>query len=320
MVVADLERLKCQAAMDASQLRERLVDLEEHKRRIAEQKAARHEDEERRLGTTQSPISYRVYTLKEIEVGTDYFSSSLKIGEGGYGPVYRAMLQHTPVAIKVLRPNVSQGLKQFQQEIDVLGRMRHPNMVLLVGACPEYGCLVYEYMENGSLEDRLFRKNNSPPIPWKLRFKIAAEIAIALLFLRDAKPEPMVHRDLKPANILLDGNYISKIADVGLARLVPPTVANEITQYHMTAAAGTFCYIDPEYQQTGQLGTKSDIYSFGIILLQLLTARPPMALSYHVEEAIDAGNFEEVLDPSISDWPVQEALSLAQLALKCCEG
>lgn len=117
MVVADLERLKCQAAMDASQLRERLVDMEEHKRRIAEQKAARHEDEERRQGTTPSPVSYRVYTLKEIEVGTDYFSSSLKIGEGGYGPVYRAMLQHTPVAIKVLRPNVSQGLKQFQQEV-----------------------------------------------------------------------------------------------------------------------------------------------------------------------------------------------------------
>ncbi|KAL2899633.1 U-box domain-containing protein 35 [Bienertia sinuspersici] len=302
IVVADLERLKCQAAMDAAQLSERLVDMEGHKRRIAEQKAARREEEEKKANKP-SPVAYRVYTLQEIEVGTDYFSSSLKIGEGGYGPVYRAMLQHTPVAIK----------------IDVLGRMRHPNMVLLVGACPEYGCLVYEYMENGSLEDRLFRKNNTRPIPWKTRFKIAAEIATALLFLHDAKPEPMVHRDLKPANILLDSNYTSKIADVGLARLVPPTVANQITQYHMTAAAGTFCYIDPEYQQTGKLSTKSDIYSLGVILLQILTARPPMALSYHVEEAIDAGTFEEILDPSISDWPFQEALALAQLALKCCE-
>lgn len=192
-------------------------------------------------------------------------------------------------------------------------------MVLLVGACPEYGCLVYEYMENGSLEDRLFCKNDTPTIPWKTRFKIAAEIATSLLFLHEAKPEPMVHRDLKPANILLDSNYTSKIADVGLARLVPPTVANQMTQYHMTAAAGTFCYIDPEYQQTGKLGTKSDVYSLGIMLLQIITARPPMALSYHVEEAIDEGTFEEMLDPTITDWPAQEALALAKLALKCSE-
>ncbi|KAK0596582.1 hypothetical protein LWI29_017022 [Acer saccharum] len=93
-------------------------------------------------------------------------------------------------------------------------------MVLLLGACPEYGCLVYEYMENGSLEDRLFRKDDTPTIPWRTRFKIAAEIATALLFLHQNKPEPLVHRDLKPANILIDHNYVSKIGDVGLARLV----------------------------------------------------------------------------------------------------
>ena len=132
-------------------------------------------------------------------------------------------------------------------------------MVLLLGACPGYGCLVYEYMDNGSLEDRLFRRNNSPPMSWKKRFQIAAEIATALLFLHQTKPEPIVHRDLKPANILLDRNYVSKIADVGLARLVPPSVADTVTQYYMTSAAGTFCYIDPEYQQTGILTTKSDI-------------------------------------------------------------
>lgn len=191
-------------------------------------------------------------------------------------------------------------------------------MVLLLGACAEYGCLVYEYMEHGSLEDRLFCKDNTPPIPWRTRFKIAAEIGSALLFLHEAEP-PMVHRDLKPANILLDGNYTSKIADVGLARLVPPAVANQITQYHMTAAAGTFCYIDPEYQQTGKLGTKSDVYSLGIMLLQLITAKPPMALSYYVEEAIEDGSFGEILDPLIHDWPFQEALTLAKLALKCSQ-
>lgn len=204
-------------------------------------------------------------------------------------------------------------------KVEVLGSMRHPNMVILLGACPEYGCLVYEYMDNGSLEDRLFRKDNTPPIPWRMRFKIAAEITTALLFLHQNKPEPLVHRDLKPANILLDQNYVGKIGDVGLARLVPSSVADSVTQYHMTAAAGTFCYIDPEYQQTGMLGVKSDLYSLGVMLLQMITARPPMGLSHKVEKAIENGTFSELLDPTVTGWPVEEALSFAKLALQCCE-
>lgn len=204
-------------------------------------------------------------------------------------------------------------------QVEVLSCMRHPHMVLLLGACPEYGCLVYEFMDNGSLEDRLFRKDNTPPISWESRFRIAAEIATALLFLHQTKPEPLVHRDLKPANILLNQTYLSKISDVGLARLVPPSLADTVTQYHMTAAAGTFCYIDPEYQQTGLLGVKSDIYSLGVILLQVITARPPIGLSHHVEEAIKGGTFAEILDPTVTDWPVEEAMSLAKIALKCCE-
>ena len=204
-------------------------------------------------------------------------------------------------------------------KVEVLSCIRHPNMVLLLGACPEYGCLVYEFMANGSLEDRLFRRGNSPPLSWQLRFKIAAEIGTGLLFLHQAKPEPLVHRDLKPANILLDRNFVSKISDVGLARLVPPSVADSVTQYRMTSTAGTFCYIDPEYQQTGMLGVKSDIYSLGIIFLQILTAKPPMGLTHHVERAIEKGVFAEMLDPTAPDWPIEDALSLANLALKCAE-
>lgn len=192
-------------------------------------------------------------------------------------------------------------------------------MVRLVGACPEYGCLVYEYLENGSLEDRLFRKDNTPPVPWKLRFRIASEISTCLLFLHQATPEPLVHRDLKPANILLDRNYVAKISDVGLARLLPAPVADDVSNYQMTDAAGTFCYIDPEYQQTGLLGVKSDVYSLGIILLQIITAKPAMGITHLVEGAIESGSFLEILDPSLSDWPVDETLSFAKLALKCCE-
>jgi len=201
----------------------------------------------------------------------------------------------------------------------VLSCIRHPNMVLLLGACPEYGCLVYEYMHNGSLEDRLFCRGGTPPLCWQHRFRIAAEIATALLFLHQTKPEPLVHRDLKPANILLDRNLVSKISDVGLARLVPPNIADDVTQYRMTSAAGTFCYIDPEYQQTGMLGVKSDVYSLGVMLLQIITSKPPMGLAHHVERAIERGTFTDMLDPNVPDWPVEEALSFAKMALRCAE-
>lgn len=321
LAMVEMEKQKCKAAMEAAQMAQRLAELEAQKRKHAELKC-KHESEERQKVMEQlarSDIRYRKYSIEDIEVATNYFAISSKIGEGGYGPVYKAFLDHTAVAIKVLRPDMSQGQKQFQREIEVLSCMRHPHMVLLVGACPEYGCLIYEYMENGSLEDRLFRRNNTPPISWRTRFKISAEIATALLFLHQAKPEPLVHRDLKPANILLDRNYVSKISDVGLARLVPPTMADSVTQYHMTAAAGTFCYIDPEYQQTGMLGTKSDIYSLGVMLLQIITAKPAMGLTHVVSRAIDRGTFEEILDPVVTDWPIEEALSFAKLSLQCCE-
>ncbi|ONM40773.1 Protein kinase protein with adenine nucleotide alpha hydrolase-like domain [Zea mays] len=332
----DMYNAACKEAINAKQRAKemQLMKLEEERRleeaRHAEEtalalaemvRARREADEKVRAldAISNHDFRYRKYHIDEIEMATERFSDELKIGEGGYGPVYRASLDHTPVAIKVLRPDAHQGRKQFQQEVEVLSCIRHPNMVLLLGACPEYGCLVYEYMEHGSLEDRLFRRGGTPPIPWAQRFRIAAEIATALLFLHQTKPEPLVHRDLKPANILLDRNYVSKISDVGLARLVPPSVADSVTQYRLTATAGTFCYIDPEYQQTGKLGVKSDIYSLGVLLLQVVTARPPMGLTHHVEKAIDAGTFAQMLDITVKDWPVEEALGYAKLALKCTE-
>ncbi|WJZ98531.1 hypothetical protein VitviT2T_017046 [Vitis vinifera] len=321
LATAEREKAKAKAALEAAEASQRIAKLEAQKRINAEMVAIKEAEERKKMLNTlaQTDLRYRKYTIEEIEAATELFSESRKIGEGGYGPVYKSYLDHTPVAIKVLRPDAAQGRSQFQQEVEVLSCIRHPNMVLLLGACPEYGCLVYEYMANGSLDDHLFRRGNTPVLPWQLRFQIAAEIGTGLLFLHQTKPEPLVHRDLKPGNILLDRNFVSKISDVGLARLVPPSVADSVTQYLMTSTAGTFCYIDPEYQQTGMLGIKSDIYSLGIMLLQIITAKPPMGLTHYVERAIEKGTFAEVLDPAVHDWPVEEALKFAKLALQCAE-
>lgn len=322
LAVAEMEKAKCMAALEIAHAAQRIAEQEAIRRRNAEMKAKQEAEEKNKALSALANgdvIHYRRYNIEEIELATEGFSERLKVGEGGYGPVYRACLDHTLVAIKVLRPDAAQGRSQFQQEVYLLSCIRHPNMVLLLGACPEYGCLVYEYMENGSLEDRLFRRGGTPPLPWPLRFKISAEIATGLLFLHQSKPEPIVHRDLKPANVLLDRNFVSKISDVGLARLVPPAVADQMTQYRMTATAGTFCYIDPEYQKTGMLGTKSDVYSLGVSLLQIATARPPMGLAHLVERAIERGDFVGVLDPTVTDWPIEETLGFVKLALKCSE-
>ncbi|KAJ7958636.1 Protein kinase domain [Quillaja saponaria] len=321
LAMAEKERAKSRAAIESAEAAKRIAELEAQKRINAEMKALKEAEEKKKAldNLMNTDVRYRRYSIEEIEAATEFFSESRKIGEGGYGPVYKCYLDHTPVAVKVLRPDAAQGRSQFQQEVEVLSCIRHPNMVLLMGACPEYGCLVYEFMANGSLDDCLFRRGNSPPLPWQLRFKIAAEIGTGLLFLHQTKPEPLVHRDLKPANILLDRNFVAKISDVGLARLVPPSVADSVTQYRMTSTAGTFCYIDPEYQQTGMLGVKSDVYSLGIMFLQLLTSKPPMGLTHHVERSIEKGTFSQMLDPAVTDWPVEEALNFAKLALKCAE-
>ncbi|KAJ0008200.1 hypothetical protein Pint_30735 [Pistacia integerrima] len=318
--LAEKEKAKCKSAIEAAEAAKRIAELEAQRRLKFEMKALQESEGAKWMldNVDQSDLRYRRYTIDEIEIATESFSEHLKIGEGGYGPVYKGYLDHTPVAVKVLRPDAAQGRSQFQQEVEILSSIRHPNMVLLLGACPEYGIIVYEYMASGSLDDCLFHRRNTQPLSWQLRFRIAAEIATGLLFLHQTKPEPLVHRDLKPGNILLDQNYVSKISDVGLARLVP-AVAENVTQYRMTSTAGTFCYIDPEYQQTGMLGVKSDVYSLGVMLLQLITGKSPMGLTHNVGRAIENGTLSEMLDPSVTDWPLDETLSFAKLAFQCAE-
>lgn len=200
-----------------------------------------------------------------------------------------------------------------------MSQIRHPHLLILLGACPVRSCLVYEFMENGSLEDRLIRKNNTPPLLWFDRFRIAWEVASALVFLHNSKPKAIIHRDLKPANILLDRNYVSKIGDVGLSTMVNKDSLALSAIYKDTAPVGTLCYIDPEYQRTGVVSPKSDVYAFGMVILQLLTAKPAIALAHKVEIAVGNNRLMEVLDPEADAWPIEETKDLALLALKCTE-
>ncbi|XP_048610106.1 U-box domain-containing protein 35-like [Brassica napus] len=310
------------ARRDAESMRER-AEREIAQRREAERKAARDAKEKEKLeDTLGSPrLQYQHFTWEEIVAATSSFSEELKIGMGAYGSVYKCNMHHTTAAVKVLHTAESGLSKQFQQELEILSKIRHPHLVLLLGACPEQGALVYEYMENGSLEDRLFQANNSPPLPWFERVRIAWEVAAALIFLHKSKPKPIIHCDLKPANILLDHNFVSKVEDVGLSTMVQvDPLSTKFTIYKQTSPVGTLSYMDPEYQRTGMISSKSDVYSFGMIVLQLLTAKPPMALTHLVESAMDSNDeFLKILDQKAGNWPVEETRELTSLALCCTE-
>ncbi|KAF3793578.1 putative U-box domain-containing protein 53 [Nymphaea thermarum] len=258
------------------------------------------------------------FKLAELEEATEGFNEKMKIGDGGFGTVYKGKLHYTTVAIKILKPEATHGEAQFNQEIQALTRVRHPNLVALIGACPEKRCLVYEFVENGNLENHIFGHNSMLSI--EKRLKIAAEICLGLLFLHSAKPHPIVHGDLKPANILLDVNNKVKIADFGICRFLPEPQRKSIdTVLKLTDPKGTFGYMDPEFMARKELTFKSDVYAFGNILLQLLTGKSVFGLVKVVETALKNKVLHSILDPNAGTWDLSEATMLSNLGLDCCK-
>uniref|UniRef100_A0A0E0C6R3 RING-type E3 ubiquitin transferase n=1 Tax=Oryza meridionalis TaxID=40149 RepID=A0A0E0C6R3_9ORYZ len=264
-------------------------------------------------------VALTEFTYTEIKEATNDFDESKMIGHGGCGSVYKGFLRHTTVAVKKFNREGITGEKEFDDEVEILGRMRHPNLVTLIGVCREAKALVYEFLPNGSLEDRLQCKHQTDPLPWRMRIKIAADICTALIFLHSNKPKSIAHGDLKPDNVLLGDNFVGKLGDFGISR--PLNLTNTtITPYHRTnQIKGTLGYMDPGYIASGELTAQYDVYSFGVVLLRLLTGKSPLGLPSEVEAALNNEMLQQVVDASAGEWPPEYSKKLAILALRCCQ-
>ncbi|KAJ3694265.1 hypothetical protein LUZ60_009745 [Juncus effusus] len=266
--------------------------------------------------SSHEAVDFREYSRQEIEHATNNFNESLKIEEGAYGHVYKGSFGNKNVAIKVLKHvEGSQGLdNEFNQELEVFSKIKHPNLVSLIGACPEAHATVYEYPLYGSLDNYLSNGQNSKKFPWQQRLRIASEICSALIFFHS---QSIAHGNLEPKNVLFDSNLVSKLIYFCTYRKLE--YSNEtVNPLHETKRPmGSLAYIDPVYHAYGQLTPQSDIFAFGIILLQFVTGRDARGLRIDVEKAVYMKKL--VVDSSAGEWPISEAMKLAELGLKCSD-
>ncbi|KAK8957083.1 putative serine/threonine-protein kinase [Platanthera zijinensis] len=268
------------------------------------------------------------YTLRELEEATGGFVDENVVGEGGYGIVYRGVLSDdTAVAIKNLLNNRGQAEKEFRVEVEAIGRVRHKNLVRLLGFCVEgaYRMLVYEYVDNGNLDQWLHGDvGNASPLTWEIRMNIILGTAKGLAYLHEGLEPKVVHRDVKSSNILLDKQWNSKVSDFGLAKLL----CSE-RSYVTTRVMGTFGYVAPEYASTGMLNERSDVYSFGVLIMEIISGRTPVDYSRPpgevnliewLKKLVGERRSEDVVDPKILKKPSSKSVKRALLvALRCVD-
>uniref|UniRef100_A0A1J3IQ55 non-specific serine/threonine protein kinase n=1 Tax=Noccaea caerulescens TaxID=107243 RepID=A0A1J3IQ55_NOCCA len=266
----------------------------------------------------------RGFSFKEVAEATDDFSSSALVGRGGYGKVYRGVLSDkTVAAIKRADEGSLQGEKEFLNEIELLSRLHHRNLVSLIGYCDEEGeqMLVYEFMPNGTLRDWLSAKGKET-LSFGMRVRVALGAARGILYLHTEANPPVFHRDIKASNILLDPSFNAKVADFGLSRLAPALEDEEEVPKHVsTVVRGTPGYLDPEYFLTHKLTDKSDVYSIGVVFLELLTGMHAIHHGKNIVREVKAAVLRDkmvsIIDRRMEPWSLESAEKFAALALRC---
>ncbi|KAL4587610.1 hypothetical protein LXL04_000482 [Taraxacum kok-saghyz] len=273
----------------------------------------------------------RTFTYAQLVNATDNFKAVYFLGEGGFGKVYKGKLEDSDqiVAIKQLDPDGLQGIREFVVEVLTLSMADHPNLVKLIGYCAEgeQRLLVYEYMPLGSLEDHLHDiRPHRRRLDWNTRMKIAAGAARGLEYLHDKMNPPVIYRDLKGSNILLGEDYHAKLSDFGLAKVGPLGDKTHVS----TRVMGTYGYCAPDYAMTGQLTFKSDIYSFGVVLLELITGRKAIDDTRNAAEQNlvawarplfkDRRKFAQMADPVLEgEYPVRGLYQALAIAAMCVQ-
>ena len=280
----------------------------------------------RLLSEATGKSSIPIHPYKEIEKATSCFSDKQKLGTGAYGTVYSGKLHNQWVAIKRIKHKDTDSIEEVLNEIKLISSVSHPNLVRLLGCSIEKGeqILVYEFMANGTLSQHL-RGERGNGLVWAVRLSIATQTAQAIAHLHSALNPPIYHRDIKSSNILLDHNFLPKLADFGLSRL-GMTESSHIS----TAPQGTPGYLDPQYHQNFHLSDKSDVYSFGVVLVEIITAlkvvdfsRPQneVNLAALAVDRIGKGRLDEIIDPFLEPdrdaWSISSLHKVAELAFRC---
>ncbi|KAL1341562.1 hypothetical protein HN51_028085 [Arachis hypogaea] len=273
----------------------------------------------------------QVFTYKEIEVATNGFSEANVIGNGGFGLMYRGVLSDgTLAAIKLLRREGKQGERAFRVEVDLLSRLHSPYLVELLGYCADqnHRLLIFEYLPHGTLHQHLHSpKNQSQSLDWWARMRIALDCARALEFMHEHHAvSPVIHRDFKSSNVLLDQNFRAKVSDFGLAKMGSEKMNGQVS----TRVLGTTGYLAPEYASTGKLTTKSDVYSYGVVLLELLTGRVPVDIkrapgehvlvSWALPRLTNREKVVEMVDPDLrGQYSKKDLIQIAAIAAMCIQ-
>ncbi|KAJ4794349.1 Protein kinase family protein [Rhynchospora pubera] len=275
--------------------------------------------------------STQIFSYEELEEATDRFSPSKELGDGGFGTVYRGKLRDGRiVAVKRLYQNSYKRAEQFMNEVDILSRLHHHNLVSLYGCTARTSrelLLVYEYVSNGTVADHLHGPRSCEnALSWPVRLSIAIETADALAYLHAVEPQ-IIHRDVKTNNILLDDGFHVKVGDFGLSRLFPLDVSHV-----STVPQGTPGYVDPVYHQCYQLTDRSDVYSFGVVLVELISSKPAVDMNRSRDEInlanmalnkIQRSELDDLVDPNLgfqSNWEMRRMVSLvAELAFRCLQ-